>query len=121
MPKRLRTDDRQALEGAEREQVLIARDERIGLAVDGAGDDHVIVRVAYHAAEWPGAEMPRPLYRRELASSLASLLPFLKLFGIEDISYPLFLLVGTRPWLWACIPDAGARSSKIFEPSFATL
>jgi hypothetical protein len=53
--KRLRADNRYSPEGAEREQVLVARDDRVSLTLNGAGDDHVVVRVAHHTREWPGA------------------------------------------------------------------
>jgi hypothetical protein len=46
----LRTDDRQASEDAGRQHIVVAGNNRVSPAVDSAGDDHVVVRVARDAA-----------------------------------------------------------------------
>src|SRR4051812_21748176 len=45
LAKRFRADNRHASEAAEQEQVLVARDDRVGPAVDGAGDDYIRSRI----------------------------------------------------------------------------
>jgi hypothetical protein len=45
----LRTDDRRGSDEAEQQQILIARDDRVGPAVDGADDSYIRLRISMNS------------------------------------------------------------------------